>query len=169
MILIFCGVPGSGKTTIAQILAGILGRFGRVKLIVSDEISGKDYRRIFNVLKKSLDETDYILVDATFYKKSWREMIEAIGGKGHVMTCYFHCSLEACLVRNRERNPSLPERIIHIINKEMECPSRPTISMDMEKITPEEAAFRIAERILYTKTSQRESLTYEEICDVNPI
>jgi adenylylsulfate kinase-like enzyme len=147
MIIIFCGLPGSGKTTIANILVEILGKSGRVKLVVSDEITAKVYERIFKVLKTSPDETDYILVDATFYKRSWREMTETIGGKGHVLTCYLHCSLETCLARNRERNPCLPERVIQIINKEMERPSRPSISIDTEKITPEEAAFKIAERI----------------------
>jgi tRNA uridine 5-carbamoylmethylation protein Kti12 len=151
MIIIFCGVPGSGKTTIAEILAGILGKFGRVKLVVSDEIPARVYKRIFKVLKTNLDETDYILVDATFYKRSWREMTETIGGKGHVLTCYLHCSLETCLARNRERDPSVPERVIYIISQEMEPPSHPFISIDTEKTTPEEAAFKIAERIRPTR------------------
>jgi len=163
MIIIFCGVPGSGKTTIAEILAGILGKFGQVKLIVSDEISGKVYKRISSVLKKSLDETDYILADATFYKRSWREMTEIIGGKGHVLTCYLHCSLETCLARNRGRNPCLPERVIHIISKEMERPSHPFISIDTERITPEEAAFKIAERMLSTRDKPDRAFSEERL------
>lgn len=122
-----------------------------MKLIVFDEISGKVFKRIFKVLKTSLDEIDYLLVDATFYKRSWREMTETIGGKGHVLTCYLHCSLETCLARNRERDPSLPERVIYVISKEMEPPSHPFISIDTEKTTPEEAAFKIAEGIRPTR------------------
>jgi len=75
MIVLFCGVPGSGKTAVAEILSETLAGFGRGKLIVSDEISGKVYKRIFRLLKEGLNEMDYILVDATFYKKRWREMV----------------------------------------------------------------------------------------------
>jgi len=64
MIIMFCGAPGSGKTITAKMLSETLVKFGRVKLIVSDEISGKVYKRIFRVLKESLNEIDYILVDA---------------------------------------------------------------------------------------------------------
>jgi predicted kinase len=106
----------------------LFGVWRRVKLIVSDEISGKVYKRIFKVLKMSLDEIDYLLVDATFHKRSWREMTETIGGKGHVLTCYLHCSLETCLARNRERDPSVPERVIYIISQEMESPLHTPLS-----------------------------------------
>lgn len=148
MIVVFCGIPGSGKTATAQLLSRILARFGRVKLIVSDEISGKVYERMFRVLMESLNEMDYILVDATFYKKRWRERVEAIAGKGNVLTCYLHCPLETCLARNEERNPSLPERAIHIINREIERPAHPNISIDTERISPEQAAREIALRVL---------------------
>lgn len=148
MIILFCGIPGSGKTTTAKILSKTLAEFGRVKLIVSDEISGKVYERIFRLLRQNLDEMDYILVDATFYKKKWRAGVEAIAGRDNVLTCYLHCPLETRLTRNRERNPSLPERAIHIINSEMERPPHPDISIDTERMTPEQAACEIALRIL---------------------
>jgi len=130
MIIMFCGIPGSGKTVTAKILSEILADFGRVKLIVSDEIPGKVYKRIFRLVRESLNEMDYILVDATFYKKRWRETLEAIAGKDNPLTCYLHCPLETCLARNKERNPPLPERAIHIINREMERPAHPDISID---------------------------------------
>lgn len=149
MIIVFCGVPGSGKTTIAKMLSETLARFGRLKLIVSDEISGKVYKRICKLLKDHIHDIDYLLVDATFYKKGWREMVEAIAGKGNVVTCYLHCPLDTCLARNKQRNPSLPEKVIHIIHKEMERPPRPDISIDTEKITPRQAACEIFDRVIY--------------------
>jgi thymidylate kinase len=60
MIIMFCGISGSGKTVTAKILSEILAKFGRVKLILSEEISGKVYKPIFRVLKESLNEMDYI-------------------------------------------------------------------------------------------------------------
>lgn len=151
MIVLFCGVPASGKTTIAKSLAEILTEFGQVKLIVSDEIAGKIYERIFKLVAESMHRADYILVDATFYKKHWREMIETIGGRDHVLTCYLHCSLNTCLERNNVRNPSLPERVIHIIHQEMERPIHPEISIDTEKTPSREAASEIANWIIRTK------------------
>ena len=148
MIIMFCGIPGSGKTVTAKILSETLAKFGRVKLIVSNEISGKVYERIFRLLREGLNEMDYILVDATFYKKRWRETLEAIAGKDNPLTCYLHCPLETCLARNKERNPPHPERAIHIINKEMERPPHPDISIDTERIRPEQAAREIALRAL---------------------
>jgi len=41
-------------------LSETLVKFGRVKLILSEEISGKVYKPIFRVLKESLNEMDYI-------------------------------------------------------------------------------------------------------------
>ena len=147
MIIIFCGIPGSGKTTIAKLLSEILTNFGRVKLIVSDEISGKVYKRILTQLTESLSEMDYIVVDATFYKKRWREMVEAIAGRDTILLCYLCCPLDTCLARNKERNPSLPEKVIHIISKEMERPLKPDISINTEKIPPQTAACEIALRV----------------------
>lgn len=156
MIIMFCGIPGSGKTATAKILSETLAKFGRVKLIVSDQILGKVYERIFRLLRKSLDEMDYILVDATFYRKEWRERVEAIAGKGNVLTCYLYCPLETCLTRNEERNPYLSERAIHIINSQMQRPPHPDISIDTERITPEQAASEIDKAIIYRETCQRQ-------------
>jgi tRNA uridine 5-carbamoylmethylation protein Kti12 len=151
MIILFCGVPGSGKTTTAKCLAEILTEFGHVKLIVSDEIGSKVYNRIFKLVEKGSNGADYILVDATFYKKYWREVIETVGGRDHVLTCYLSCSLNTCLERNRARSPSLPERVIHIIHKEMERPLHPELSIDTEKTAPHESASKIADWIIRTR------------------
>ena len=49
MVIIFCGVPGTGKSTIARMLAE---KLGEVKLLVSDEIRGKSYPRIYEFVKE---------------------------------------------------------------------------------------------------------------------
>lgn len=169
MIILFCGVPGSGKTTIAKSLAEILTEFGHVNLIASHEIRGKVYERIFKLVERSIHGADYILVDATFYKKHWREMVETIGGRDHVLTCYLHCSLNTCLKRNRARSPSLPERVIHIMRKEMERPIHPEISIDTEKTTPHEAASQIADSIIRTKDNPQCAFRHSRKCPTNTV
>lgn len=163
MVIIFCGVPGSGKTTISEILARGLEDFGTVKFIVSDEVSRKVYTRIFKLLKDNLEGVDYILVDATFFKKSWRQIVNSLAGKEHVFTCYLHCPLEICLKRNRARDPSLPEKVIHIISKEMEPPSHPDISVDTETVKPKEAACEILRKIIQLKDLPERSFSINRI------
>lgn len=154
MVIIFCGVPGSGKSTIVKILAEKLEAKGKVKLLVSDEIRGKRYSRIYDWIGENLDynppatRADYFLIDATFYKKEWREKVKEIANGQNVFTIYLHCSLKTCLERNKKRKPSFPERVIHIINAEMEKPENPNISIDTDKIKPVEAVSQILEKII---------------------
>jgi len=147
MVIIFCGVPGSGKTTIARKLAAHLEQLGRVKVFVSDEVSGRVYQRMAGFVRDNLHKADYIVLDATFYKRRWRKMVKTIGGENNTITCYLHCSLGTCLERNRERKPSLPERVIHIISKEIECPQNAEISINTEEMRPQEAVSNIAEQV----------------------
>lgn len=157
MVIILCGVPGSGKSTIARKLAANLREIGRVKLFVSDDVSGRVYQRVSRFLNENLNDADYILLDATFYKEKWREMVKAIAGEKNVVTCYLHCSLQTCLERNKDRKPSLPERVIHIISKEIECPQNPEISIDTRKTGPEEAAYNIVAQILSLRKQRFEN------------
>lgn len=153
MVIIFCGVPGSGKSTIAKILVEKLKERGKVEFLVSDEIRGKRYSQIYRWLRENLDRADYLIVDATFYKKEWREKVKEIANGKNVFIIFLHCSLKTCLERNKERKPSFPDRVIHIINAEMEKPENPNLSINTDKIKPEEAASLILKKL--TKRSEK--------------
>ena len=148
MVIIFCGVPGSGKSTIAKILVEKLKEREKVEFLVSDEIRGKRYRRIYRWLRENLDRADYLMVDATFYKKEWREKVKEIANGKNVFIIFLYCSLKTCLERNRQRKPSFPDRVIHIINAEMEKPENPNLSINTDKIKPEEAASLILKKLI---------------------
>lgn len=151
MVIIFCGVPGSGKSTIAKKLKNELEKLGTVKLIISDQIPAQRYKRISRLLRENLDRADYILIDGTFYKKEWRDEVEEISGKENTFTIFCHCSLKTCLERNKERKPSVSEKAIHIINAEMEKPDKPDILINTEEIKPEEAVSQILNKIAERK------------------
>jgi tRNA uridine 5-carbamoylmethylation protein Kti12 len=138
MILIFCGMPASGKSTIAHI---IKERLGNVKTIVSDDIARDRYSRIITMVDEQIDSHHYIIVDATYYKRAWREeLLKVIGSRDEVKLVYVHCSLETCLRRNREREDAIPERAVYIIWNKFEEPENPDISVNTDQKTPEEAA-----------------------------
>lgn len=143
MVIIFCGVPGVGKSTIAKALEKKLKKLGNCKLFVSDKISGKVYTKIAKIVKENLNKVDFLLIDATLYKKKWRDMVYKLAKKERVLTVYLHCSLATCLKRNKKRKPSLPDRVIHIIHHEMEKPIHPNISINTDKIKPKEAVEKI--------------------------
>jgi adenylylsulfate kinase-like enzyme len=148
-VIVFCGIPGSGKSTIARKLATELEKSGRVRLVISDRISDKIYERIFKLLSENLGTVDYFLVDATFYRKEWREKVKTIAGEGNVLLCYLRCPLRTCIERNKSREPSLPERAIHIISKEMEGPENPDVLIDTGKVGSERAVAQILEKLIH--------------------
>lgn len=113
MIFVFCGVPGSGKSTIAQLLRE---RLSDVSVIVSDDISSHTYQNIMNRLDNRIGDYKHIIVDATFYKEKWRKKIRSVVDDSDEITLvYIQCSRETCLQRNSDREDSIQERAIHII------------------------------------------------------
>lgn len=147
MIIIFSGIPGSGKTTIAKALFKKLRKLGSSKFFSSDKISGRVYEKIGKIIKEYKDKIDFLLIDATFYKKKWREMVKKLAKPQKVLTVYLHCSLETALKRNKKRRPSLPDRVVHIIYHQMEKPKKPEISINTDKIEPKMAIDLIFQKI----------------------
>jgi len=147
MVILFCGIPGSGKTTIAEILATRLSATGRVKLLTSDRMKPPVYRRLFQALKAGRGEGDFFILDATFYKKEWRDRVAELAAGETVVTVYLHCPRELALQRNRERRPNISERALHIVYHRMEPPDHPDLAIDTSKTTPEQAAELICRRL----------------------
>ena len=143
MIILFCGIPGSGKTTIADILGRRLGALGRVKILSSDRLKAPVYRRILSILETGRGDENFLILDATFYKKEWREKVAALAAGENVVTVYFDCPREVALARNRERRPNISERALHIVYHRMEPPEAPDLKIDTASVSPETAAKRV--------------------------
>lgn len=152
MIVIFCGVPGSGKSTVAERLVQELLKRGKsCELFVSDETEKGVYDALFDFLQEKVNEVDCLVVDATFYRKKWRDRAREIaeGQNEDIHTAHFLCDLETCIQRNEERFPEerVPEKAIHIINSEMEKPESPDLQINTGKLSPEEAAQKILQKL----------------------
>jgi adenylylsulfate kinase-like enzyme len=146
MIILFCGIPGSGKTTIAEMLATRLSAIGRVKLLTSDRMKPPVYRRMFQALEAGREE-DFLILDATFYKREWRDRVAELAAGETVVTVYLHCPREIALQRNRERALKISERALHIVYHRMEPPDHPDLTADTSESAPEEAAELIFRRV----------------------
>ena len=111
MIIIFCGLSGSGKSAIAKALAERTG----AEIIRNDEIRKKIfpnptyseeekrivYIRMFSKAKSLHDSGKNVILDASFYKKSFRDEARKIG-KGFLI--FTKCPLEICMKRTESRN-----------------------------------------------------------------
>lgn len=147
MIIIFCGIPGSGKTTIAEILAKRLTPLGKVQVLSSDKIKAPVYRKLFKALEPKQRRDDFLILDATFYKKEWRQRIKALAEREKVITVYLYCPLEVARKRNRERRTNISEKALHIVFHRMEAPKHPSVSIDTATTAAADAAGKILELI----------------------
>lgn len=150
MVILFCGIPGSGKTTIAQNLVGRLEKISKTKLFVSDKLKPPVYKKFFRLIKENRGLYDFLIFDGTFYKKSWREKMKKLAGREKFLLIYIKCSLSVALKRNRKRSPSIPERAIHIIYRQMEIPKRADLTINSGKLSVAESVKR-ALRLIKSK------------------
>lgn len=145
MILMLCGPPGAGKSSIARRL---MDRLDDAHLISSDQFKRRTYDRVMREVERRLGMQRHLVIDATFYKRRWRDRLREISAdEGRVVTILIECSLETCLERNRERGTPIPEEAIHRIWNEFERPEDPDIRIDAEEESVEQAVDKILEEI----------------------
>ncbi|HEU4340114.1 MAG TPA: ATP-binding protein [Candidatus Binatia bacterium] len=147
MIIMFCGIPGSGKTTIAELLAARLGDLGRVQLLSSDKLKAPVYRKMLKTLGPDQKRAEFVILDATFYKKAWREQVEALAHDEKVITVHLECALDIALERNRKRRPNISEKALHVVFHRMEPPDRPTLKIDTANLPASDAAAKIFDHV----------------------
>jgi adenylylsulfate kinase-like enzyme len=148
VIILFCGIPGCGKSTIAERLAERLSVLGRIQLVVSDKLRPPVYKSLFRALAASEKKADFVILDATFYKREWRQRVRALAPSEKVITVYVECPLSTALGRNRRRQANISEKAIHIIFHKFEPPMNPTIKIDTTVTAPAPAADQIFEFIV---------------------
>lgn len=141
MIVLLCGPPGAGKTTIATGVAERLDARGApVRLLHSDEFSTDTYGRMYeHVAERGGDW----LLDGTFYKREFRERFR---GLDDVYLVRVTASLETCLRRNREREEPIGETGIHVIHREFDRP-RADLTVDTDELPVEETVARVARAV----------------------
>ena len=89
--------------------------------------------------KERLGRNDNLIIDATFYRRSWRDRLREAAEGERLLTVFVDCSLETCLKRNREREKPVPEEAIYIIWNEFERPVVHDVHIDTDEVGVERA------------------------------
>ncbi|WP_339104839.1 AAA family ATPase [Haloterrigena salinisoli] len=144
MILVVCGPPGAGKTTIATAVRNRLEARGEpvpVLLHHSDDFSSRTYEQLFERARDDPVET-LTVVDGTFYEREWQTQFRTLGFREAIRFVFVTASLETCLERNRTRADPIEEQGVHVIYREFDAPED-ALELDTDAVDVESAVDRI--------------------------
>ncbi len=121
MLILICGLPGTGKSTIAMRLAGRL----RASLLRTDVVRKRlfpsptyteeekelVYKVTFLIAEYLLRAGVCVIIDGTFYRRSLRRMVYQVAERAGVRTVVIECTAPEQVVRRRmerRRGRNLP-------------------------------------------------------------
>jgi len=150
-LVIFCGIPGSGKTTIARIVAKGLGEVFHIQtdmirfMIPHPRYTGEESRLVYKtcmmLAREALKEGYDAVLDGTFLKDEYRD--EAITQLARYYSSYLivyvACDPETAYRRNKERSERVPKRSFLRLCEMLEEPTS-ALRIDASKTEPQNAA-----------------------------
>ena len=141
MLIIFTGIPGSGKTSLAvELKKNLEKRRGvSVQVVDSDEIRRKTYQTNFDPdlesfirneslykINELLKQGHHVISDDINYYQSMRHELKEIARKNHTiyLIVFFDVPLETCLKRNKDRGYPIPQDVIEKIQEKFDKPGQ---------------------------------------------
>ena len=137
VIVIICGPPAAGKTTVTTLLSERLEERGlAVRTLDSDAFSRNTYDRMY---ERVADSDEHWILAGTFYKRRWQVRFRDLED---VFVVFLEADLETCLERNRRRGDSIDEGAVHIVWREFDEPEA-DLTVDVTEGTPDAVVDRI--------------------------
>jgi predicted kinase len=153
-LVIFCGIPGSGKTTIAMLVAGrsvnaIHIQTDDVRAMLPRPVFGQAeskfvYDACYAVAKEALRVGYLVLLDATFmrdeYRSEARRRLRRYYARADVV--WVDCDLATALHRNSLRDTPIPPEKLEGIHSGFQQP-KGALRVDSAGLAPDAAATRV--------------------------
>lgn len=150
-MVIFCGVPGSGKTTIAKRVAAAMGdafhiqtdtlRFMLPRPRYTADESKFIYKACTLLAREALRAGYSALLDGTFLKDEYRdEVLRKLSGFYETsLVVYVACDLKAAYRRNKSRKARVPKESFMHMYSMLEEPVN-CLRIDSHRTRPEVAS-----------------------------
>jgi hypothetical protein len=135
-LVVLCGVPGSGKTTIARIVCGRIPGAVHIqtddirRMIARPKYTGPEsvfvYNSCFHVAREALIRGRPVVLDGTFARSYHRAkaLTKLQGLYGRLVLVYVMCSFDTARSRNASRMDIVPEERLKGIYAHFEEPMK---------------------------------------------
>ena len=157
-LLIFCGIPASGKTTIARV---VCEKLQRAILVQTDAVRGmlghpsfraEESKFVYGacnaLAREALREGYTVLLDGTFMREEYRSEARNSLQKyyGRVDVVHVECRLDTALRRNASRRARIPAEKVRSIYERFEAPRR-ALRIDSARMRSRDAGNLIVESL----------------------
>lgn len=167
-LLALCGLPASGKTTLAKAVQSKLGPRAKVQIVSTDEWRDQRYYSEFSpekeheVREAALERVTQMLArglsvihdDTNYYSSMRHELREAAKTQQYAFAVVFVSTpLETCLRWNRGRKAALPEHVIARIDSNFDRPGdryawdAAIAVVDLSEVSVDDAAMQVIQKL----------------------
>ena len=166
-LIIFCGIPGSGKTTIARIVARKRGRAVHIQTDTIRSMVGYPmymrgeskfvYRSVTAVAGEALKAGYDAILDGTYLREDFREEpITSLAGLYKTkLAIHVSCGVILAYERNLSRPEKVPKESFLRLYSHFQSP-RDALRIDTDRTTPEQASEAILMQVGRLRSLERE-------------